>query len=102
MGVPFYDPLSPMNTRPMSSTARDRSSDVPSSCDAATKTARLVEDFKQHAAEWAAADATYSRGEYRQPHLVTAVAVEGGTEAAFARWRAATANDHVGQTDSRH
>ena len=63
---------------------------MPSPNEAAAKTARLVDNFKQHAAEWAAADGSYARRQSPQPFMMTAMEVEGGTEAAFQKWRAAT------------
>lgn len=106
MGAPLYNPAPPNGKRPVSSQPSNRSSDVPppssTSCDAATKTARLVENFKQRAAEWAAADSAYSCGQYHEPRLVTGPAVEGGTEAAVARWRRATDSDHGQANSARH
>jgi hypothetical protein len=87
-------------------------------CTPATKTARLIEEYKQHAAEWAAEEgdsyvdvqgfSSSSRAMMifkggNKNFLCTAPFVEDGTEAAFHRFlEACTTQQQVEQVQKQH
>lgn len=93
MGIPFP----PFPSTPPAAGAWRRSSapaaEPPALCpgDAASRTARLMDEFRAHAAEWEAADRAAHPPPPPAPRLTTAGACPGGIDAAFARWRRAAA-----------
>ncbi len=91
----------PLDTTTISTTATTTTTPITTNCTPAAETARLIDEYKQHAAEWAAKEGdsyidgpgfssssrsmmTYKGG--KKLFIRTAPLVEGGTEAAFHRY----------------
>ena len=105
-------------TSSSSTTTTTTSSPPPTESSAAAKTAHLIEEYKQHAAEWAATEGTsyvdvegftsssrsmmvFKGGEHL--FFCTAPLVEGGTDAAFHRFLDACATQQqVQQAQKQH
>ena len=93
MGIPFR-PSSPTTTTTTSASSFSscEASRIPHPSDAAAKTAALIENFQQHAAEWAAASSSSpsSSSALVAPFLISGDErndVGGGVEVALERWR---------------